>query len=57
MDLSLYCLNVGQANCLVLLDLLPKGRPGEYQAVVIDVGVDGTRLARWLRDVGVRFFR
>jgi competence protein ComEC len=51
---SLYCLNVGQANCLVVLDPLPAGGADDSQAVVIDVGVDGTQLARWLRDIGVR---
>jgi glyoxylase-like metal-dependent hydrolase (beta-lactamase superfamily II) len=48
-------LNVGQANCLVLLDPCPEGRRSDLQAVVIDVGVDGTELSRWLRSVGVRY--
>jgi hypothetical protein len=54
MALTLYCLDVGQANCLVILDPLANSGVRALQAVVIDVGVDGTRLARWLHDVGVR---
>lgn len=54
MSVALYCLNVGQANCLVLLVPSPSGKAGDRAAVVIDVGVDGAALARWLRSVGVR---
>jgi competence protein ComEC len=54
MSTALYCLNVGQANCLVLLVPSPGGKPGDRAAVVIDVGADGAELARWLRSVGVR---
>ena len=54
MSTALYCLNVGQANCLVLLVPSGAGKPGERAAVVIDVGVDGTALAKWLSSIGVR---
>jgi glyoxylase-like metal-dependent hydrolase (beta-lactamase superfamily II) len=54
MEVGVYCLNVGQANCLAVLDPVPGGPPGAYQAALIDVGVDGHRLAEWLRDAGVR---
>ncbi len=54
MSVALYCLNVGQANCLVLLVPSPSGKAGDRAAFVIDVGVDGAALAMWLRSVGVR---
>ena len=54
MSVALYCLNVGQANCQVLLLPTPSGKPGDRAAVVIDVGVDGAKLAQWLSSVGVR---
>ena len=55
MSVALYCLNVGQANCLVLLVPPQAGTPSGRDAIVIDVGVDGGKLARWLRSIGVRY--
>jgi competence protein ComEC len=54
MSTALYCLNVGQANCLVVLVPSQSGKPGDRAAIVIDVGVDGAELAKWLTSVGVR---
>jgi len=54
MDTSVYCLNVGQANCVAIIDPFPNGSLGHYQASLIDLGVDGKRLAIWLDDIGVR---
>jgi glyoxylase-like metal-dependent hydrolase (beta-lactamase superfamily II) len=54
-DLAVYCLNVGQGNCCAIIDPSPEGRPGPYQAVLIDLGVDGARLVDWLREVNVRY--
>jgi competence protein ComEC len=54
MDVSVYCLNVGQANCLAVLDSLPRGDPGDLQASLIDLGADGPRLVAWLKEAGVR---
>jgi competence protein ComEC len=55
MEIGAYCLNVGQANCLVLLDPLPEGEgaPNTFQAALIDVGVDGHAVADWLDRMGV----
>ena len=50
MAIGMYCLDVGQAQCVALIGPAPDG----YQAALIDVGVDGTRLAEWLRGIGVR---
>lgn len=54
MSVTLYCLNVGQANSLVLLSPSQNGESAEYEAIIFDVGVDGDKLARWLWSVGVR---
>jgi competence protein ComEC len=54
MDIGIYCLNVGQGNCLAIIDPLPGGRASQSQASLIDVGTDGDRLADWLRSIGVR---
>jgi beta-lactamase superfamily II metal-dependent hydrolase len=54
LDIGVYCLDVGQGNCLAVVDPLPGGRPGQFQASLIDVGTDGDRLADWLHAVGVR---
>jgi beta-lactamase superfamily II metal-dependent hydrolase len=53
-DIGIYCLNVGQGNCLAVIDPLPGGWPGQSQASLIDVGTDGDRLADWLGSIGVR---
>jgi beta-lactamase superfamily II metal-dependent hydrolase len=55
MDIGVYCLDVGQGNCVAVIDGAPGGRPGHFQASLIDVGTDGDRLADWLRSVGVRY--
>lgn len=54
MDIGIYCLNVGQGNCLAVIDSLPKGRPSQSQASLIDVGTDGDQLADWFGSIGVR---
>jgi glyoxylase-like metal-dependent hydrolase (beta-lactamase superfamily II) len=54
MDIGVYCLDVGQGNCVAVIDEAPGGRPGHFQASLIDVGTDGGRLADWLDSVGVR---
>jgi beta-lactamase superfamily II metal-dependent hydrolase len=53
MDIGVYCLNVGQGTCVAVIDPLPGGRDGQFQASLIDVGCDGNRLADWLRSVEV----
>jgi competence protein ComEC len=50
MGIGVYCLEVGQGQCIALIGPSPEGS----QAALIDVGIDGERLARWLRTVGVR---
>ncbi len=50
MAISLYCLDVGQGQCIVLMAQSAEGN----QAALIDVGVDGKRLARWLKRIKVR---
>jgi len=50
MAISVYCLDVGQGQCIALMGPSPEG----YQAALIDVGVAGRRLAAWLKRVGVR---
>ena len=52
-DTGLYCLEVGQGSCTVLIDRIP-GRPAEFQAVIVDVGVTGKQLAKWLKHYGVK---
>jgi beta-lactamase superfamily II metal-dependent hydrolase len=54
MQLGIYCLNVGQANCIAVLDPMPASPPSVFQASLIDVGTDGDRLASWLQSSGVR---
>jgi beta-lactamase superfamily II metal-dependent hydrolase len=54
-DVGVYCLNVGEGNCCALIDPLPDGRPGAFQAALIDLGVDGARLVDWLREVNVGY--
>lgn len=54
MHLAIYCLNVGQGNCIAVVDQMPASPPGAFQATLIDVGTDGVRLGRWLRSIGVR---
>jgi hypothetical protein len=54
LEIGVYCLDVGQGNCLAIIDPLPGGRVGEFQASLIDVGTDGDRLADWLLSIGVR---
>jgi competence protein ComEC len=50
MAIGVYCLDVGQGQCIALVGPSPDG----YRAALIDVGVDGERLARWLETIGVR---
>lgn len=50
MAIGLYCLDVGQAQCIALIG---PSRVG-YQAALIDVGVAGKQLADWLKRIGVR---
>jgi len=47
-DTGLYCLDVGQGSCTVLIDRIPEGS-GDNQAVIIDVGGNGEQLATWLK--------
>jgi beta-lactamase superfamily II metal-dependent hydrolase len=54
MDIAVYCLNVGQASCAAVIDPLPAGEEDQFQASLIDVGVEGGRLADWLESVGVQ---
>jgi beta-lactamase superfamily II metal-dependent hydrolase len=51
-DTGMYCLNVGQGSCTVIIDRVP-GRPSEFQAAIVDVGGNGKQLAKWLRHYGV----
>ena len=51
-DTGMYCVDVGQGSCTVLIDRIP-GRPTEYQAAIVDVGGNGKQLAQWLRHYGV----
>lgn len=53
MSIGVYCLNVGQGNCIAIVDPLPGGSASQFQASLIDVGCDGARLAAWLRSIGV----
>jgi competence protein ComEC len=50
MAIGVYCLDVGQGQCIALMGPSPDG----YQAALIDIGVEGGRLARWLDTFGVR---
>jgi beta-lactamase superfamily II metal-dependent hydrolase len=52
-DIGVYCLNVGQGNCVAVIDPLPGGRHGQSQASLIDVGTDGDQLAKWLGSIQV----
>jgi len=54
MHLGIYCLNVGQGNCIAVVDQMPASPLGAFQATLIDVGTDGARLGRWLGSIGVR---
>jgi beta-lactamase superfamily II metal-dependent hydrolase len=54
LDVGVYCLDVGQANCLAVVDPLPGGRPEQFQVSLIDIGTDGDLLADWLDSIGVR---
>ncbi len=49
MPIGLYTLNVGQGQCIVCIG----GTGAGLQAAVIDAGVRGDRLARWLEETGV----
>lgn len=51
-DTAMYCLDVGQGSCTVIVDRIP-GRPQEFQAGIVDVGGNGQQLAKWLRHYGV----
>ena len=51
-DTGMYCLDVGQGSCTVLIDRIP-GRLKEYQATIVDVGGNGKQLEQWLRHYGV----
>lgn len=51
-DTGMYCLDVGQGACTVIVDRIP-GRPNEFQASIVDVGGNGKKLANWLRRYGV----
>jgi beta-lactamase superfamily II metal-dependent hydrolase len=51
-DTGMYCLDVGQGSCTVIIDCIP-GRPTEFQAAIVDVGGNGKQLAKWLRHYGV----
>jgi len=53
MAISVYCLDVGQGQCIALMGPSPE----EYQAALIDVGVAGKRLAAWLNASGSGGFR
>jgi competence protein ComEC len=50
MSLALYVGNVGQGQCVVLIN----SNPTSLRAAVVDAGTTGNRLARWLTSVGVR---
>src|SRR5208282_5331151 len=50
---GMYCLEVGQGSCIVLIDRVP-GRPTESQAALVDVGGDGKQLSKWLDHYGVK---
>jgi competence protein ComEC len=50
MGIGVYCLEVGQGQCIALIGPSPEGS----QAALIDVGVEGERLAEWLKTFGVR---
>jgi beta-lactamase superfamily II metal-dependent hydrolase len=52
---AVYCHDVGQANCLSVIDPWPAGGGRGFQAAVVDVGVDGNKFAQWLRASGVRY--
>ena len=49
---GVYCLNVGQGSCTVLIDRIPRRGAG-FQAAIVDVGGSGKQLARWLKHYGV----
>ncbi len=44
----LYCLEVGQGSCAVIVDAIPGAPPDAFQATIVDAGVSGPRLAQWL---------
>ena len=50
MAIGVYCLDVGQGQCIALIG----PSPDRSEAALIDVGTDGGRLARWLKSIGVR---
>ncbi len=49
MAIGVYCLDVGQGQCVALIG----PSPGGHQAALIDLGADGVRLGRWLKGIGV----
>ena len=51
-DTEMYCLDVGQDSCTVIVDRIP-GRQKEFQAAIVDVGGNGQKLSKWLRRYGV----
>ena len=50
MPLALYVMNVGQGQCVVLIN----SNPASLRAAIVDAGTDGRQLAKWLKNVGVR---
>jgi competence protein ComEC len=50
MPLGLYVCNVGQGQYITCIG----GDGNALRAVIIDAGIRGDRLAKWLRDLGVR---
>ncbi len=51
MGLGLYVGNVGQGQCVTFI----VGTGTKVCAAIVDVGGDGTWLARWLREMQIRF--
>lgn len=51
MPLGFYVGNVGQGQCVTCI----VGSGATVMAAVVDVGGSGTRLGRWLKQVGVRY--
>jgi len=49
MPLALYVMNVGQGQCVVLIN----SNPASLRAAIVDAGTDGKQLAKWLKNVGV----
>ncbi|HVY62527.1 MAG TPA: hypothetical protein VHF22_12780, partial [Planctomycetota bacterium] len=55
---AIYLLNAGGADCAAIVDVIPGSEPPRRQAVLLDMGGHGPRVAEWLFvDLGIEDVR